>query len=54
MQEVIAWGAIQQHDCMTLFGRRDSFPQAQPVLLDNTESSREAWMIAHFQAPWNR
>ena len=54
VQEVIAWGAIQQHDCMTLFGRRDNFPQAQPVLLDNTESSREAWMIAHFQAPWNR
>ncbi len=54
VQEVISWGAIVQHDCMTLFGRQDSFPQSQPVLLDNPETWREARMIQQFQAPWNR
>ncbi len=54
VQEVIAWGEFPQHDCMTLFGRRDSFPASRPTLLDNPDSWREAWMIQQYQAPWNR
>jgi SAM-dependent methyltransferase len=54
IQEIVNWGCEHLIDCLTLFGRRDSFPFAEKVRLENPLFMGEAKLIQHFQSPYAR
>ena len=54
IQEIVDWGCDHLIDCFSLFTRRDSFPSAQAVRLENSIYMGEAKLIRHFQSPYSK
>ncbi|MFN3656272.1 MAG: class I SAM-dependent methyltransferase [Pseudolabrys sp.] len=54
VQEVVNWGGDQLIDCLSLFGRRDDYPAANPVQLQNRMFMAESTLIHHFQSPYSK
>ncbi len=53
IQEIVNWGGEHLIDCLTLFARRDSYPAAKPVHLQNPVFMGEATIIQNFQSPYS-
>jgi hypothetical protein len=53
IQEVVNWGGEHLIDCLTLFGRGDSYPAAKAVRLTNPLFMGESTLIKHFQSPYS-
>jgi SAM-dependent methyltransferase len=53
IQEVVNWGGEYLIDCLTLFARRDSYPAAKAVRLQNPVFMGEATIIQHFQSHYS-
>ena len=53
IQEVVNWGGEHLIDCLTLFGRHDSYPSAKPIRLTNPLFMGESTLIKHFQSPYS-
>ena len=53
IQETINWNCDHLTDCLTLFTRRDSYPAAQSIRLENSIFMGEAKLIQHFQSPYS-
>lgn len=48
IQEVVDWGCEYMIDCLSLFGLRESYPDAKPIFLQNPAFMLEATIIRHF------
>ncbi len=53
IQEVINWNGDHLTDCLSLFARRDSYPSARSIRLENSIFMGEAKLIQHFQSPYS-
>jgi SAM-dependent methyltransferase len=53
IQEVVNWGGEHLIDCLTLFGRGDSYPAAKAVRLTNPLFMGESTLIKNFQSPYS-
>jgi SAM-dependent methyltransferase len=53
IQEVVNWYGEHLIDCLTLFARRDSYPAAKAVRMQNPVFMGEATIIQNFQSPYS-
>lgn len=54
VQEIVNWGGDHLIDCLTLLARREAFPAAKPVRLQNPTFMGEATLIRNFQSLYSR